>query len=105
MSGVHFRWFRRLMRLADGVNGRPDPKLGCHALSHYRPAGRGDLSRSSHAVMLGAGSQMGSIEAELDLDPIDEVDVRNELRRLTGFSGCVADFPNFRFYWAAVGRK
>ena len=72
----------------------------CHAVSRsvtLRPAGRGDLSRSRHAVTQGAGSQMGSIEAELDLDPIDEVDVRNELRRLTGFPGCVADFPNFRF--------
>ena len=48
---------------------------------------------------------MGSIEAELDLDPMDESDVLNELRRLAGFSGCGADFPKFRFYWAAVGRK
>ena len=42
--------------------------------------------------------QLGHIEAELDVGPIDKVDVRHELRRFTVVWGCVADFPNFRSY-------
>ena len=41
---------------------------------------------------------MGYIDAELDLAPIDKVDVRNELRRFTVFPATEADFQNFASY-------
>ena len=41
---------------------------------------------------------MGYLDAELDLGPIDKVDVRNELRRFTVFPGIVPNFPNFASY-------
>ena len=43
------------------------------------------------------GVQMGYLEAELDLGPIDKVDVRNELRRFTVLPAIEANFPNFCF--------
>ena len=44
------------------------------------------------------GSQMGYIDAELDLAPIDKVDVRNELRRFTVLPATEPDFQNFASY-------
>ena len=44
------------------------------------------------------GSQMGYIDAELDLAPIDKVDVRNELRPFTVLRAPEANFPNFASY-------
>ena len=41
---------------------------------------------------------MGYIDAELDLAPIDKVDVRNELRRFTVLPAIEADFQNFASY-------
>ena len=38
---------------------------------------------------------MGYVVAELDLGPIDKVDVRNELRRFTMFPASGVDLPNF----------
>ena len=48
--------------------------------------------------MVGDGSQMGYIDVELDLAPIDKVDVRNELRRFTVLPATEADFQNFASY-------
>ena len=45
---------------------------------------------------------MGYIDAELDLAPIDKVDVRNELRRFTVLPATEADFQNFASYSASV---
>ena len=45
---------------------------------------------------------MGYIDAELDLAPIDKVDVRNELRRFTVLPAIEADFQKFASYSASV---
>ena len=45
---------------------------------------------------------MGYIDAELDLAPIDKVDVRNELRRFTVLPATEPDFQNFASYSASV---
>ena len=45
---------------------------------------------------------MGYIDAELDLAPIDKIDVRNELRRFTVLPATEADFQNFASYSASV---
>ena len=45
-----------------------------------------------------AGSQMGGLEAELDLGSTDKVDVRIELRRLTVMWASEIDVPNFGSY-------
>ena len=41
---------------------------------------------------------MGHLGAELDLDPIDQVDVRNEIRRLAVLWVSGADFQNVASY-------
>ena len=41
---------------------------------------------------------MGHLGAELDLGPIDKVDVDNEIRRLTVLGVSGADFQNFASY-------
>ena len=41
---------------------------------------------------------MGYLDAELDLGPIDKVDVRNELRRFTVLPATEADFQIFASY-------
>ena len=44
------------------------------------------------------GSQMGHLGAELDLGPIDKVDVRNEKLRLAAFGASETDFQNLVSY-------
>ena len=42
--------------------------------------------------------QMGYVGAELDLGPIDKVDVRNELRQFTILSASEVDIEKFASY-------
>ena len=42
--------------------------------------------------------QIGHVGTELDLGPIDKVDVRNELRRFTIVPASEADIDNFASY-------
>ena len=71
---------------------------GCHAF----------LSRSGHPAVdpehthvtlskWSRGSQMGHLGAELDLGPIDKVDVHNEIRRVAVLWASEADSQNFGF--------